>query len=437
MTMIMQVSQAMQTVLVETAQQEARTSGLIERKGKVTGANFVQTLVFGWMHNPGATLEGLCQTGAAVGLAITPQGLEQRFTRQAARFLYKVLQAAITQVVKAEPVAVSLLKRFKGVYVEDSSIITLPDEMAEIWAGCGGSQTASKSAVKLQVRWDMLAGELDGPHLLNGRTHDRVATQQQRDLQSGSLRLTDLGYWKLADLEALALANCYWLSRLQSQTKFYDTDQNLWHLHDYVRHIATDTFDISIQLGAQKRLTARLIGTRVPKSVAEERRRKLIRTARRKGQTISPTRLALCDWTVLVTNVSSEQLAFDEAFILARLRWQIELLFKLWKSHGQLDKSRSAKPWRILCEFYAKLIGLIIQHWLFLMGTWQFPNRSFPKAVHAIRQHALFLALGLQPAFDLSLILLVLQACFQHLARINKSRSSPRAFQLLLSCHQP
>ena len=43
--------------------------------------------------------------------------------------------------------------------------------------------------------------------------------------------------------------------------------------------------------------------------------------------------------------------------VLLRVRWQIELLFKLFKSHTQVDTWQSQKPWRILCEVYAKIGG--------------------------------------------------------------------------------
>lgn len=49
---------------------------------------------------------------------------------------------------------------------------------------------------------------------------------------------------------------------------------------------------------------------------------------------------------------------------MMRVRWQIELLFKLWKNEGHIDSWRSEKPWRIPCELYAKLIAMVIQHWI-------------------------------------------------------------------------
>ena len=92
--------------------------------------------------------------------------------------------------------------------------------------------------------------------------------------------------------------------------------------------------DIPVLLGATYRLDARLMGVRVPKEVAAQRRRKLKEWARKKMSQPTKSRLALCDWTLLVTNVPVDMLCLEEALVLARARWQIELLFKLWKQHG-------------------------------------------------------------------------------------------------------
>jgi hypothetical protein len=52
----------------------------------------------------------------------------------------------------------------------------------------------------------------------------------------------------------------------------------------------------------------------------------------------------------------------------------------LWKNHGKIDSWRTEKPWRILCELYAKLLAMIVQHWVFLVTCWQYANRSLQKA---------------------------------------------------------
>ncbi len=94
------------------------------------------------------------------------------------------------------------------------------------------------------------------------------------------------------------------------------------------------TVDLPIQVGITDRLPARLLAVRVPQAVADERRRKLRTAARRNGTTPCAARLALADWTVFITNAPRALLSLDEALVLGRARWQIEVLFKLWKRHG-------------------------------------------------------------------------------------------------------
>ena len=429
---ITQVSKTMQTILNDTANEVAEASGLIKRQRKVSGANLCQTLVLGWLSNPAATLEELCQTGAAVGLEISPQGLDQRFTEETSRYLQQMLEETIAATFFAKPVAIPLLQRFNGVYLTDSSIVSLPDELQESWLGFGGRIATSRSALKLQVRLDMLQGKLEGPLLCPGGMHDRAAEALHEPLPAGALHLADLGYWKLKGLTDLSDQGSYWLSRLQVQTKIIDEEGCDWSQADFLRAQHCDRLDVSVRLGVKARLPTRLLAVKVPPHIAAERRRRIKEQARSRGQTISYDRLELADWTLLVTNVPPTLLSLDEALLFARLRWQIELLFKLWKSKGQIATWRTRKPWRILCELYAKLIAMVFQHWFFLLGNWSFPDRSWLKATNTVRQHAIALAVALPYRQQLIRTLKVLANCLAQGCRINKSQKTPRHYQLLL-----
>lgn len=433
MEIIPQVVAAIQEVLGESADRLAKATKFVKREVKVTGSNYSQTLVFGWLSNPDATLEELTQTGAAVGLEITPQGLDQRFTQEACAFMKGVFDNAVEQVVSAEPVAIPLLERFNGVYLKDSTIVTLPDSLKEMWPGCGGVGDASGAAVKIEVGLDMLCGTLLGPLLEAGKVSDRGSELHRMALPAGSLRITDLGYWSLEQLEVLSTSDVFWLIRAQSQTAVFDTAGKRWSLAALTKAQVADEIDMSVTLGVQKHLAARLVGRRVPQKVSEERRRKLREAAQREGKTPTQDSLALCDWVLFVTNVPTTLLTLSEVLVLARLRWQIELLFKLWKDHGHLDESNSAQPYRILCECYAKLVAMVIQHWLLLTCTWRFADRSLRKAAPTVRNHALSLALALPDADALTSAIYILSRCLAHGCRINKSRKTPRTFQMLLA----
>ncbi len=165
----------------------------IKRQRKLTGSKFVQTLVFGWLANPQSTLGELSQTAATLGINITPQALEQRFTQQAAKMLKQVLDASIQQMIAADPQSIPLLERFNGIYIQDSSWVSLPSELAFLWQGCGG-ESDHQSSVKIQLGWEILTGALHRLQLQNGKTPDQ---HFESILPKGSLRLSDLGYFSL------------------------------------------------------------------------------------------------------------------------------------------------------------------------------------------------------------------------------------------------
>ncbi len=151
MTTVPQLAEVMQTLLTTTAETTARATGFVQRRSKMGGAAFAQALVFAWLANPQATVEARAQAAAVAGVAISPQGLEQRCTERAAIFLEQLLSQAVRTVIAAEPVVVPLLARFSAVVLLDSSTVVLPDVrpavVAGVWrrhrgAHCGGPQAA-------------------------------------------------------------------------------------------------------------------------------------------------------------------------------------------------------------------------------------------------------------------------------------------------------
>src|SRR5206468_1653661 len=143
-------------------------------------------------------------------------------------------------------------------------------------------------------------------------------------------RITDLGYFDTAVFERFAEAGAYWLSPLQTGTNVYDTDGQRLDLLTWLDQQPGPVVDCVVRIAARQ-LRCRLIAWRLPPAIAERRRKKYRQRAQRKGRTVSAQRLARCDWAMLVTNLSAEQLSIDEARVLYRARWQIELLIKRWK----------------------------------------------------------------------------------------------------------
>lgn len=151
----------------------------------------------------------------------------------------------------------------------------------------------------------------------------------------------------------------------------------------------------------------------------------------------SAASLALADWNGVITNAPRTLISLAEAGVLMRLRWQIELLFKLWKSHAQVDAWRTENPARILCEIYAKLLGLIIQQWLFAASSWRDPERSLFKAAALVASMASELASAHGASGRFAAVLERVATTIQRWARTQKRHHPPTTAQRLQSLTVP
>jgi hypothetical protein len=378
----------MQDVLQTTADEVSLACGFVQRKRKLTGSAFVQTLVFGWLETPDASYADLAQTARALDLDVSRQAIEKRMTSQAAETLKRTLEVAATQNLMPQPQELPLLNQFSGVYVQDSTWITLPDELRPVWKGTGCRTEHKKSSIKLQLRFDVLTGAFEHFQLTDGITADRSAEKQFEPLPAGSLRLADRGYFSLDAFEKLTQTGVFWISRLKAGIKLFDAQGVPFCLLERLTTENSDILDIDCFIGAKKRLSARLVALRCAKQEANKRRRHIRRDAKRRWKAPSKERLQLADWDIYITNVDIAQLTPEQIAAVARVRWQVELMFKSFKSVGKINTSPSTKPDRILCEVYAKLIAQLIKQWVMLATGWKCIKHDIIKTAKLIALHA-------------------------------------------------
>lgn len=437
MTTIPQVSQAMQQVLTEAAEQADAKLHYTKRpdRAKFSASTLTQTLVWGFLAHPDASLEQLSQTAASLDLDVTPQAIEQRLTEPTAALLEQVLSQSLLHLIEGPQVAIPLLQRFSAVLIHDSTTIVLPDCLSEIYKGCGGSSSQNTaSALKCGVQFDLLSGAITGLDLADGRASDKRLPLQHATLPKGALRLADLGFYDLGVLSEVDSSGGYFLSKLEPTALISSESRAECSLLNFVRTLPdVAQWQGAVWVGKNRRLRARLLVERVPQEVADQRRRRIRKNARDKGQTPSAAALALAEWTILITNIPAEMLTLSEAMVLVKVRWQIELLFKLWKSQGGLDRSRSNKPWRILCEVYAKLLAMLIQQWILAIGCWKFADRSLVKAAQVVRDRAVELASAMAREDRLNEVLQTIVRILERTARMNTRKKHPNTYQLLLA----
>jgi hypothetical protein len=443
MTTIPRLSYLMTTLLTTTADHLACSTGFVKRVSPLSGSRFARTLIFSWWQNPAATCQTRADMAAALGCPVSAQAIDKRFTPSTALFMRSLLAEAIRAKVSADPVAVPVLKRFTAVEVCDSSVVALPHTLSTEWRGCGNASQPQTAALKLTMRFDLTGGRLCGPLLTNARTHDqRAACELARTnpLPQGALHIGDLAFFVLNQFAEWDRQGKYWLSRFKGGTAIAGPDGVRWKVDEWLSiHCShySQRVDTPILLGAHHRLPVRLIAERVPAHVVKERRTKMQAEAKHEGRTVSAQEWSLAEWTLLVTNCSYDQLSVEEALALEQARWQIELLIKRWKSLGQIDEWRSGKPWRILCEVYTKLLIMVLQHWLLVVGSWSKPDRSMWKGLQAVQRRGWALARGwVRGNTEWLAALLEVNAAVGR-CRIDKRRTELSTYQILLAAPPP
>jgi len=413
---------------VEENEDLAKATGAVKRQSKMTGAMMAMTMLLGILKNPKASLEDLALTAFKLGVEISEQGVSQRL-QNAVGFFKALLQRALEQFRNETQLEVALLKQFRAIYVLDSTQIELWDRLSDIWRGSGGM--ASKAAVKLHLMLDYLTGSVSVVDLTAGISADTSFIYPK--IVTGALYLQDMGYFQLGVFRGIMDANAYFISRLKPNVVLFGDPDTRIDVRQFLNAIPGDCFETDLLVGLDDQLPLRTLFFRVPTSVAAERRRKAKANAKKKKRTLSKAYLTSLNWTIYITNIPPSMVGSHHVHLLYRIRWQIELVFKLLKSQLALDQAGNYSAATLQCRLYARLTLFVLL--TFLTADIRFDGErevSWGKAFNVLKSYADDLVfLVHSPWGDLPRLLATLQQAFRRFALKTRRRKRPSTLDLI------
>ncbi|MCP3966102.1 MAG: IS4 family transposase, partial [Lentisphaerae bacterium] len=306
----------------------------------------------------------------------TPQSLNERINKEeAAGYMREVFESAFRknlEPVRSE-ISPDMLLPFGRVFLEDSTQVRLHEKLADDFKGSGGS--AGISALKIDLIYEVKQDILQKILISGGSTNDQSrADEILAEIQENDLVLRDLGYFTLKSLIGIGGKSAFFLSRLLKSVNVYfsdDKDASPVNLPKYLdkKYGRLSVTELTVYLG-EERLPCRLVAYRLPDEVVRERRGKARSTAQKKGGQRSKDYLNWLRFGFFVTNVPSEIWEPEVVGTVYRLRWQIELTFKNWKSLLNIHVLRGTRRERIECFLYGRLTAVVVMTMISGFASW-------------------------------------------------------------------
>lgn len=365
-----------QIVKKETLRVKAKQTGFQKRaRGKLDGPRFFWASVLGGRVEAKRTMAGLARAASLYsGEPVSRQAFHQRMTSEAAAFMESAFHGLLEQslALTGDPLP-GTLGEFKDVSAIDSTTVRLANRLAKRYPACRSN--VRKAALKIHAQMSLTDKQVERLRLTGERVHDRKGVVEIGPWVKDRLLLFDLGYADYGLFGDIVRHGGAFLTRLKESANgtIVATRRGCAKRHisgDINRPIYFgDVVDMDVRFGrGEDAIVLRVVGI-------WDRRQK--------------------DFHWYVTPLSAEDFSPEEIAQAYRLRWQIELLFKTWKSICRLDQLPSEKEAVILCLVYASLCAALLAR----IATWlasrlcriPWHQMCASAALHVLAHHALML----------------------------------------------
>jgi hypothetical protein len=349
----------------------ARETGFYKRKSKVTPSVFFDLLMYDISSGKSKSLNQLSiEARSEHDIGVTKQGIDKKFNEHTLEFLKSLIEKQLS-VELDNQIDAGWLSSFKRVTIKDGTRFNLPEEYKDYFPGSGGS--GSSAGACLQFEFDLKSGHVtDLDITASNRPDVKDALELLDNVTKGDLVIRDLGYYAFKSFINIIKKEAFFISRLGAKTNVFEMSCGNYKKLDFkavynkmkrgkLSRIYNDVF-----IGSEEKIPVRLVIELMPDDIYEERMRKIHKLHKKKGYQTSEKYMFLARFNLFITNVTKEALPDEVISSLYRMRWQIELIFKIWKSVFGIHHTRKMKYQRWLCLLHFKLLMMIV-NWNIIM----------------------------------------------------------------------
>lgn len=337
--------------------------GFYKRSSKLLPSKFFDILFYSASINGQISLEQLANEAALTyDIDITKQGLDYRFDDKAVDFVKSILGEVIANQI-GDPLEPDFLTAFNKVRIKDGTRFDLPERLKENFPGFGGKIT-SDAAACVQYEFDLKNRCLLDLDVTSAKRTDYQDAKEKIDqIDKGDLVIRDLGYFSLCVLKSIAKKQAFFLSKLRSKMSVFDQyscEVNFFKLYAKMVKNQMTRFSLQAFIGEKERFPVRMSIELVSEEVYQKRILAVNKENKKKGRTTSEEFKIRARFNILITNAPEKDLPTENMYKLYKTRWQVELIFKTWKSTIGIDKLQPMKYHRFMCLLYAKFILFLV-----------------------------------------------------------------------------
>jgi len=345
----------------------ARESKFLVRKSKITPAMFLDMMFYGIGCDSKSLRLMTFHAQQKHFMGLSKQAIDNRFSKASTSFAKALLKEALSTQVRTmiEPTVLDL---FRTVRIKDSTTFGIDASLSDLFEGYRkGGGRSSKAAVSIQFEYDLKTGNVFDIDLQSAVSSDITdVISKKDDIKEGDLIIRDLGYYSAKMIQDYINKEAFFISKLNPNLAVRNSPEedkiDFRDLYDQMTARGLSRLDKVVYIGKGKQ-QVRLITELVPESICQQRVRRRNQENKVSGCNTSDEFKARAHFNLYICNIEVADCSSDSILKLYRMRWQIELMFKIWKSIMHIDLIPKMKRERFLTTLYLKLF------WVFL--NWQ------------------------------------------------------------------